>query len=173
MEVPADWTVGSPRQLDQIDKDNRNRAEHFLVAEILAMDDRRDAGSRLVVSVRRPPKFTVEDVARTSQSDLVEANAQLLRDGGAAQGSLPHVPPINVAQWALREIEVNGQSVRCLEMTILHHIDDDEARTDLAMQRTLHIPQPLAEIRVQMSYRLRDEDQKLPVMKAAVSSLRL
>ena len=62
--------------------------------------------------------------------------------------------------------------MRCLEMTILSRIGGDHADADLAMQRTLYIPQLLAEIRVQMSYRVLDEDQKLPMMRAAVASLR-
>jgi hypothetical protein len=172
VEVPVEWTVGSPRQLDQIDNDNRNRAEHFLLAEILATDDRRDGESKLVVSIRRPPKFTAEEIAGTSQRDLGEANAQLLKDAGAAQVSFPHATPINVAQWALRQVEVNGQSVRCLEVTILNHIGEDRGHGELAIQRTLYIPQPLAEIRVQMSYPVRDEHRKLPMMRAAVASLR-
>lgn len=174
VETPAEWTVGTARQLDQIDEDNRDRAEHFLLAEILAVDDsgRGRGESKLVVSIRRPPKFTIEDIAGTSQSDLDEANLQLLTDDGAAQPSFPHAPPINVAQWELRQIDVNGQSVRCLEMTILKHIGEDLGQGDLAMQRTLYIPQLLAEIRVQMSYRVLDEDQKLPMMRAAVASLR-
>lgn len=173
VEVPAEWTVGSPRQLDQIDNDNRNRAEHFLLAEIVAMDDRAGGESTLVVSVRRPPKFTAEDIAGTSPENVGEANVQLLKDAGAAQASFTHTAPINVARWALRQIEVNGQSVRCLEMTVLSRIGDDQAHADLAMQRTLYIPQPLAEIQVQMSYRVRDKDQILPMMRAAVASLRL
>jgi hypothetical protein len=172
-EVPAEWTVGSSRQLDEIDRDNRNHAEHFLIAEILAMDDHGGGGeSKLVVSVRRPPKFTVEDIAGTSQSDLGEANTRLLKDAGAAQALFPHAQPINVAQWALRQIEVNGQSVRCLEMTILKHIGEHRGKGDLAMQRTLFIPQPLAEIRVEMSYPVRDEERNLPLMRATAASLR-
>ena len=172
VEVPAEWTVGSPRQLNQIDNDNRNRAEHFLLAEIAATDGHHDGESKLIVSIRRPPKFTAEDLAGTSQSDLGEANVQLLKDAADAQASFPHASPIYVAQWALREIEVNGQPVRCLEMTILNYIGEDRGHGELAMQRTLYIPQPLAEIRVQVSYPVRDEDQKLPMMRAAVSSLR-
>lgn len=171
VEVPAEWTVGSLAQLDQIDNDNRNRAEHFLLAEIAAMDARAGGESALVVSVRRPPKFTAESIANTSADSVGEANMQLLKDFDSAQAS-SNATPINVAQWALRQIEVNGQSVRCLEMAILSSIGGDQTRADLVMQRTLYIAQPLVEIRVQMSYRLRDEDQTLPMMRAAVASLR-
>jgi hypothetical protein len=124
------------------------------------------------VSVRRPPKFTAESVGSTSMEDLGEANAQLLRDAGVAQAYSSDGAPLNVAQWALRQIDVNGQSVHCLEMTILSRVGDDQGHADLEMQRTLYIPRPLAEIRVQGSYRLRDENQMLPMMWAAVSSLR-
>ena len=172
VEVPADWAVGSLRQLDQIDDDNRHLAEHFLLAEVAAVDARAGGESTLVVSVRRPPAFTAEIIASTSGEDVGEANVQLLREAGVAQDSLSDVAPINVAQWALRQIDVNGQSVRCLEKSILLRIDGDQARADLTMLRTVYIPQPLAEIRVQMFYRFREENQKLPMMRVAVSSLR-
>lgn len=172
MEVPAEWTVGSPTQLDQIDNDNRNRAEHFLLAEVVAMDTRAGGESMMVVSVRRPPAFTAESIASTSVEDIGEANAQLLREAGVAQAALSAVGPINVAQWSLRQIDVNGQSMRCLEMSILSRIGGDQAHGDLTMHRTLYIPQPLAEVRVQMSYRIGEENLKLSMMRAAVSSLR-
>lgn len=172
VEVPAEWTVGSPTQLDQIDNDNRNRAEHFLLAEVVAMDTRAGGESMMVVSVRRPPAFTAESIASTSVEDIGEANAQLLREAGVAQAALSAVGPINVAQWSLRQIDVNGQSMRCLEMSILSRIGGDQAHGDLTMHRTLYIPQPLAEVRVQMSYRIGEENLKLSMMRAAVSSLR-
>jgi hypothetical protein len=172
VEVPIDWTVGSPRLLDQIDDVNRNRAEHFLLAEIVVMDPRDKGESSLVVSVRRPPTFSAESIASTSAEDVGEANAQLLKDAGLGPLASSDVGPINVAQWALRQIEVNGQSIRCVEATIFSRIGGDHADADLSINRTLYIPRPLSEIRVQMTYLARDEQLLLPVLETALASLR-
>ena len=169
MDVPVDWTVASLERLRAIDRANRERGEHFLITEIAAVADRDGADTFMSVSLRQPPKFEVDEVSHT---ELGEANAQLQREFGNDPSSSIAGEQLDVLRWQLQQTTLNGQSLRCLEMTILHRIEGARVSAELWKTRQLFVPRPGAELIVQFSYRLRDEELLLPVLQAAVASLR-
>lgn len=172
MDVPVDWIVASFERLQAIDRANRESGEHFLITEIAAVADRDGTDTFISVSLRQPPKFDLDEMAQVSSTELGEANAQLQREFGNGPSSSIAGEQLDVPSWKLRQTKLNGQSLRCLEMTILHRIDGARASAELWKTRQLFIPRPGAELRVQFSYRLRDEERLLPVLQAAVASLR-
>lgn len=170
VQVPPDWTVGSLEQLQARDRANRAKGDLFLTTEVVAVAGNSDSGAILTVYLREPPSFSSSQLADVSSAELEEANAELRQQFGAASRVATRAE-IDVPLWELRQIEFKGESLRCLEVTVLHRVQAVQGPAVLWKTRRLYIPRPQAELQVETSYRVRDEGRWLPALQAAVMSL--
>ena len=170
VQVPPDWTVGSMEQLQARDRANRANGDPFLTTEVVAVAGNGNHSAMLMVSLRQPPLFSSSQLAEVSSAELQQANAELRQLFTAAPRASTR-DEIDIPLWELRQIEFKGESLRCLELTVLHRVPAEQGPADLWKTRRLYIPRPQAELQVETSYRVRDERRWLPALQAAVLSL--